>query len=100
LMDQYPDFVFVQSQAQLYEFIRQDYPNLFDAVRQKVKEGTWEVIGGMWVEADCNISGGGKPSLDNSSLAVPISGAILERKQNPLSSGFRMRLDFPGIFPN
>lgn len=58
LMEQYPDFVFVQSQPQLYEYIQQDYPDLFDTVQQRVKEGAWEVIGGMWVEADCNISGG------------------------------------------
>ncbi|MCI0711939.1 MAG: glycosyl hydrolase-related protein [Chloroflexi bacterium] len=57
LMDQYRDFRFTQSQPQLYEYIRRDYPDLFSRIKQRVTEGRWEPIGGMWVEADCNISG-------------------------------------------
>lgn len=56
-MEQFPRFHFTQSQPQLYEYARQDYPELFDAIRQRVEEGRWEPIGGMWVEADCNLSG-------------------------------------------
>ena len=58
LMDDFPDFTFVQSQAQLYDYVRRDYPELYRSIGQRVKDGRWEVIGGMWVEADCNISGG------------------------------------------
>ncbi len=57
LMEQFPDYIFTQSQPQLYDFIRHDYPSLFDAIKARVAEGRWEPIGGMWVEADCNISG-------------------------------------------
>jgi alpha-mannosidase len=57
LMEQFPEYHFSQSQPQLYEFIRQDQPELFDAIRKKVQEGHWEPMGGMWVEADCNLSG-------------------------------------------
>jgi alpha-mannosidase len=57
LMEQFPDYHFAQSQPQLYDFVRQDYPELFAAVNQRVAEGRWEPIGGMWVEADCNITG-------------------------------------------
>ena len=57
LMEQFPDYHFSQSQPQLYEFIRQDQPELFEGIRQKVAEGRWEPMGGMWVEADCNLSG-------------------------------------------
>jgi alpha-mannosidase len=57
LMEQFPDYHFTQSQPQLYDFVRQDYPALFEAIRQRAAEGRWEIIGGMWVEADCNISG-------------------------------------------
>ncbi len=56
-MEQFPDYHFSQSQPQLYEFIRQDQPALFAAIQQAVAEGRWEPMGGMWVEADCNISG-------------------------------------------
>ncbi len=58
LMEQFPDYKFTQSQPQLYEYVRQDQPALFEAIKQRVADGRWEPIGGMWVEADCNISGG------------------------------------------
>ena len=58
LMEQYPDFIFSQSQAGMYEEMRMHYPNLFSQVQQRVKEGRWEYIGGMWVEPDCNIISG------------------------------------------
>ena len=57
LMEQFPDYHFTQSQPQLYDFVRRDFPELFEAIKQRVAEGRWEVIGGMWLEADCNLSG-------------------------------------------
>lgn len=57
LMQDFPDFHFTQSQPQLYDFVRRDAPELFAAIRERVAEGRWEPIGGMWVEADCNVSG-------------------------------------------
>ena len=57
LMEQFPEYRFTQSQPQLYDFVRQDYPALFEAIKARVKEGRWEPLGGMWVEADCNLSG-------------------------------------------
>jgi alpha-mannosidase len=57
LMDQYPEYRFTQSQPQLYDYLRQDYPELFETIHGRVAEGRWEPIGGMWVEADCNLSG-------------------------------------------
>lgn len=57
LMEHFPAYHFSQSQPQLYDFIKQDYPTLFEQIRRRVAEGRWEPLGGMWVEADCNISG-------------------------------------------
>ncbi len=57
LMSQYPGYHFSQSQPQLYDFIRQDDPDLWDHIRRQVAEGRWEPMGGMWVEADCNLTG-------------------------------------------
>ncbi len=57
LMEQFPEYHFTQSQPQLYDYVRQDYPQLFEEIKQRVAEGRWEPIGGMWVEADCNLSG-------------------------------------------
>ena len=57
LMDEFPDFCFTQSQPQLYSYVQADYPDLFESIKKRVAEGRWEPIGGMWVEADCNITG-------------------------------------------
>jgi alpha-mannosidase len=57
LMDQFPDYHFTQSQPQLYAWIEQDHPKLFEAIQRRVADGQWEPIGGMWVEADCNLTG-------------------------------------------
>ena len=58
LTKRYPDFRFCASQPQLYEWIKQCQPGLFDGIRNAVKSGQWEPVGGMWVEADVNLSGG------------------------------------------
>jgi len=58
LMERYKEFVFAQSQPQLYDYVKKDYPELFEAIKKKVADGQWEPLGGMWVEADCNVSGG------------------------------------------
>lgn len=58
LMDKYPDYVFGASQPQLYEWMKIYYPHLYERIKEKVKEGRWEVQGCMWVEADTNIIGG------------------------------------------
>ncbi len=57
LMEQFPEFQFTQSQPQLYDYLREDFPELFEAIKDRIKDGRWEPIGGMWVEADCNLSG-------------------------------------------
>lgn len=58
LMEQYPEFVFIQSQPQLYKFIKEDYPEIYERIKEEVKAGRWEANGGMWVEADCNVTSG------------------------------------------
>ncbi|MEP6895259.1 MAG: hypothetical protein ABI986_06600 [Chloroflexota bacterium] len=57
LMEQFPDYHFSQSQPQLYQYIKEDQPELFENIKQKIQEGRWEPMGGMWIEADCNLSG-------------------------------------------
>ena len=58
LMDRYPDFTFNQSSAQIYALIEQDDPGLFSRIRERVREGRWDVVGGMWVEPDGNLISG------------------------------------------
>lgn len=58
LMEEYEDYTFLQSMPQLYDYIKTDYPKIYEKIKEKVKEGKWEVEGAMWVEADCNIPSG------------------------------------------
>jgi alpha-mannosidase len=58
LMREYPDFKFTMSSARTYEWMEEKYPDLFAEIQQRIKEGRWEVIGGMWVEPDLNMPGG------------------------------------------
>ena len=57
LMEQFPDYTFSQSQAQLYAYTEQNYPELFAQIKERVAEGRWEVMGGTWVEPDINAIG-------------------------------------------
>ena len=57
-MDEYPDYIFMSPQAQLYDYVRQDYPELYKAIKKRIKEGRWEAEGSMWVEADTNVASG------------------------------------------
>ena len=58
LMREYPDFKFTMSSARTYEWMEEKYPAMFQEIEQRIKEGRWEVIGGMWVEPDLNMPGG------------------------------------------
>lgn len=58
LMKQYPEFKFMSSQPQLYQFVKEEAPELYEEIKKAVREGRWEPEGAMWVEADCNLPSG------------------------------------------
>lgn len=58
LMKQYPEYRFMHTSPQLYKFLKEDYPEIFSQVKEKIEEGQWEITGGMWVEPDTNIPSG------------------------------------------
>lgn len=58
LMDEYPDYKFMSSQPILYQFVKEQEPEMYEKIKQRVAEGRWEIDGAMWLEADCNITGG------------------------------------------
>ena len=58
LMKNYPDFRFTQSEAVVYSFVKDYYPEVYEQVKEKVKSGQWEIVGNAWVEADTNIASG------------------------------------------
>ena len=53
-MQEFPDFTFTCSSAAQYEWVEKNDPEMFAEIRQRVAEGRWEVVGGWWVEPDCN----------------------------------------------
>ena len=58
LMDEYPQYRFMSSQPQLYQFLKERYPEVYDRIKARIKEGRWEPEGGMWLEADTNLTSG------------------------------------------
>lgn len=58
LMKQFPEYIFLQTQPQLYDYIKQDYPEIYAEIVKRVQEGRWEAGGAMWLEADCNLTSG------------------------------------------
>jgi alpha-mannosidase len=58
LADEYEDFIFACSQAQQYEWVRDNYPQVWERIKKAVEKGQWAPVGGMWVESDGNLPGG------------------------------------------
>ncbi len=58
LMDEYPTYTFTQSSTIFNDWMADKYPILDDEIKQRIKEGRWEIVGGMWVEGDFNLPDG------------------------------------------
>lgn len=58
LIEEYPEYKFIQSQPAAYEMCRKYYPELFERIKEAVKGGQWIADGAMWVEPDTNVAGG------------------------------------------
>ncbi|HUX20139.1 MAG TPA: glycoside hydrolase family 38 C-terminal domain-containing protein [Spirochaetia bacterium] len=54
-MKEYPDFIFTCSSAAFYEWIEESDPEMFAEIREQVREGRWKIVGGWWVQPDCNM---------------------------------------------
>jgi alpha-mannosidase len=58
MMDARPDFTYTQSSAAYYDWMEKLYPEVYKRIIPRVKDGRWEIIGGMWIEPDCNLPSG------------------------------------------
>lgn len=58
LMEQYPEYKFMSSQPQLYEYVKETDPELYGKIKERIREGRWEVEGAMWLESDTNLVSG------------------------------------------
>ncbi|MCF6286642.1 MAG: alpha-mannosidase, partial [Candidatus Hydrogenedentes bacterium] len=57
-MKETPEFRFTASSACFYDWVKNADPDMFEEIRQRVAEGRWEIVGGMWIEPDCNLPSG------------------------------------------
>ena len=57
-MKEYDDFIFVASSAAFYEWVEKSAPAMFEEIKARIMEGRWQVVGGWWIEPDCNIPNG------------------------------------------
>ncbi len=57
-MKEYDDFMFVSSSAAYYEWVENSAPAMFEEIRERVAEGRWHIVGGWWIQPDCNIPAG------------------------------------------
>ena len=58
LMYEYPNYTYTQSAAAYNEWMADKYPDMNAQIKDRIKEGRWEVVGGMWVEPDLNMPDG------------------------------------------
>jgi alpha-mannosidase len=57
-MEEFPEFIFTSACAAYYEWIEENSPEMFEEIKQRVKEGRWVITGGWWIQPDCNIPSG------------------------------------------
>ena len=57
-MDENPEFVFTHTSVLFLQWVEESDPELFARIRERVAEGRWQVVGGWWIEPDCNIPAG------------------------------------------
>jgi len=58
LMKRYNDYIFMSSQPQLYQYVKENDPELYEKIKKRIKENRWEAEGAMWLEADTNLVSG------------------------------------------
>lgn len=58
MMEEFPDFTFSQSQASVYRIVEEYAPELLEKIKQRVREGRWEILASTWVECDKNMPSG------------------------------------------
>ncbi|MDT8306132.1 MAG: glycoside hydrolase family 38 C-terminal domain-containing protein, partial [Anaerolineae bacterium] len=55
---EYDEFIFISSAAVFYEWVEKSDPEMFREIQERVAEGRWEIVGGWWLQPDCNVPSG------------------------------------------
>jgi len=95
LMREYPGYTYSQSAAAYYEWMAEKYPALNEDLRARVREGRWEIVGGMWIEPDLNLPDGEslvRQLLVETRFFEQHYGASVHVGWNPDSFGYNWQL--------
>ncbi|WP_158822129.1 glycoside hydrolase family 38 C-terminal domain-containing protein [Granulicella sp. S156] len=95
LMDEYPTYTYTQSAAQYNVWMADKYPDLNQKIKQRIDEGRWEVVGGMWVEPDLNMPDGesqARELLIGKRTFKDLYGVDVRIGWNPDSFGYNWQL--------
>jgi alpha-mannosidase len=57
-LKEYEKFVFTSSSAACYEWVENNDPQMFAEIQERVREGRWKIVGGWWIQPDCNVPSG------------------------------------------
>jgi alpha-mannosidase len=57
-LEEYPDFVFTMDSSLFLAWVEESDPDLFEQIRARVADGRFQIVGGWWIEPDCNIPAG------------------------------------------
>ncbi|WP_263382142.1 alpha-mannosidase [Granulicella arctica] len=95
LMSEYPNYTYTQSAAQYSEWIAEKYPQMNAEIKQRIQEGRWELVGGMWLEPDLNMPDGEslvRQLLVGQSTFNRLYGKTTRIGWNPDSFGYNWQL--------
>ena len=88
LMYEYPDYTFTQSAAAYNEWMAEKYPEMNAEIAQRIKEGRWEIVGGMWVEPDLNMPDGEIAGAAVAGGQAVVQGCLRRGREDRVESGF------------
>ncbi|MDB6168799.1 MAG: Alpha-mannosidase [Verrucomicrobia bacterium] len=73
-LDRHPDIIFTRGEAWVYEQVRRHDPALFQRIKRHIRAGRWSVVGGWWIQPDCNL-----PGIENMHRQIAIGREWFER---------------------
>lgn len=73
-LDRHPDIIFTRGEAWVYEQVRRHDPALFKRIQAHIRAGRWSVVGGWWIQPDCNL-----PGLENMHRQIALGRAWFEK---------------------
>lgn len=57
-MKEFPEFIFTCACASYYQWVEENCPEMFEEIKQRVAQGRWVIVGGWWLQPDCNMPSG------------------------------------------